>query len=77
MYAVKFFTTSYVHRGCTLLILTVERIVNPDEAGDHYQTDEDIELPSFSLATISIATSNFSSTNILGQGGFGIVYKVY
>lgn len=33
-------------------------------------------LPSFSLATIAIAANNFSSTNNLGEGGFGIVYKV-
>lgn len=38
--------------------------------------DGDIELPLFDLATIKFATNNFSSTNILGEGGFGPVYKV-
>uniref|UniRef100_A0A6N2MW97 non-specific serine/threonine protein kinase n=1 Tax=Salix viminalis TaxID=40686 RepID=A0A6N2MW97_SALVM len=36
---------------------------------------EDMELPSFDLATIVKATDNFSSNNKLGQGGFGPVYK--
>lgn len=37
---------------------------------------EDLELPSFDLDTIVNATNNFSSTNKLGEGGFGAVYKV-
>ncbi|KAK4587115.1 hypothetical protein RGQ29_024015 [Quercus rubra] len=36
---------------------------------------EDMEVPFFTLATIVIATNNFSSHNKLGEGGFGIVYK--
>ncbi|XP_075653985.1 G-type lectin S-receptor-like serine/threonine-protein kinase At4g27290 [Castanea sativa] len=36
---------------------------------------EDIEVPFFTLATIVIATNNFSSDNKLGEGGFGLVYK--
>ncbi|CAI9773475.1 unnamed protein product [Fraxinus pennsylvanica] len=35
----------------------------------------DIELPIFDLVTITTATENFSSTNMIGEGGFGIVYK--
>lgn len=38
--------------------------------------DEDIEIPMFNLITITTATENFSLTNIIGEGGFGIVYKV-
>ncbi|TYJ48590.1 hypothetical protein E1A91_A01G073300v1 [Gossypium mustelinum] len=38
---------------------------------------EDLELPVFDFAIIATATNNFSSNNILGQGGFGPVYKVY
>ena len=37
---------------------------------------EDLEVPFFSLATIVTATNNFSSDNKLGEGGFGLVYKV-
>ncbi|KAL4312374.1 hypothetical protein GQ457_01G005240 [Hibiscus cannabinus] len=37
--------------------------------------NEDIELPVFDFATIAMATNNFSSNNMLGQGGFGPVYK--
>ncbi|KAG5255073.1 G-type lectin S-receptor serine/threonine-protein kinase [Salix suchowensis] len=39
------------------------------------ELQEDMELPSFDLATIVKATDNFSSNNKLGQGGFGPVYK--
>jgi len=37
---------------------------------------KDLELPFFDLATIEKATDNFSSNNKLGEGGFGLVYKV-
>ncbi|XP_050144790.1 G-type lectin S-receptor-like serine/threonine-protein kinase At4g27290 isoform X1 [Malus sylvestris] len=36
---------------------------------------EDRELPLFDLTTIAKATDNFSSSNKLGEGGFGPVYK--
>ncbi|KAL2496104.1 G-type lectin S-receptor-like serine/threonine-protein kinase [Forsythia ovata] len=35
---------------------------------------EDLELPSFDLATVAAATDNFSSENMIGEGGFGPVY---
>lgn len=37
---------------------------------------DDLELPLFSLSTVTKATSNFSDKNMLGEGGFGSVYKV-
>ncbi|KAF2305040.1 hypothetical protein GH714_001272 [Hevea brasiliensis] len=36
---------------------------------------DELELPSFDFVTISTATHNFSDENMLGQGGFGRVYK--
>ena len=35
------------------------------------------DLPVFDLSTIVEATKEFSSANMLGHGGFGIVYKVH
>ncbi|KAK6154299.1 hypothetical protein DH2020_008547 [Rehmannia glutinosa] len=35
----------------------------------------DLELPVFKLETIMAATNNFSRENIVGEGGFGPVYK--
>ncbi|CAA3028733.1 Serine threonine kinase [Olea europaea subsp. europaea] len=36
---------------------------------------EGLELPSFGLATVATATDNFSSKNMIGEGGFGPVYR--
>ncbi|WMV39795.1 hypothetical protein MTR67_033180 [Solanum verrucosum] len=36
---------------------------------------EDMELPLFDVMTVSAATNNFSSDNIIGEGGFGSVYR--
>ena len=37
---------------------------------------EDMEVTFFTLTIIATATENFSSNNKLGEGGFGLVYKV-
>ncbi|KAJ9153662.1 hypothetical protein P3X46_027080 [Hevea brasiliensis] len=43
---------------------------------DHCEgREEEMELPMFDLTTIVDATNNFSSSNKLGEGGFGPVYK--
>ncbi|KAJ1272961.1 hypothetical protein BS78_06G243200 [Paspalum vaginatum] len=42
----------------------------PNELGD-----ENVELPFVSFGDIAAATDNFSEDNMLGQGGFGKVYK--
>ncbi|KAH0651447.1 hypothetical protein KY285_031571 [Solanum tuberosum] len=38
--------------------------------------NEDMELPLFDLVTVTSATDNFSSANVIGEGGFGPVYKL-
>ena len=37
---------------------------------------KEVDLPMFSFASVSAATNNFSIENKLGEGGFGLVYKV-
>jgi len=37
---------------------------------------DDLELPLMEFEEVAMATNNFSNANKLGQGGFGIVYKV-
>ncbi|XLR41623.1 hypothetical protein S83_026283 [Arachis hypogaea] len=37
--------------------------------------EEELELPLFDMATLIAATNNFSTSNILGKGGFGTVYQ--
>ncbi|KAF3956696.1 hypothetical protein CMV_018207 [Castanea mollissima] len=51
----------------------LENIVMIDQ--DIEGQSEDMEVPFFTLATIVMATNNFSSYNKLGEGGFGLVYK--
>lgn len=36
----------------------------------------DLELPLFDLVTVTTSTESFSSANVIGEGGFGQVYKV-
>ncbi|XP_034912697.1 G-type lectin S-receptor-like serine/threonine-protein kinase At4g27290 isoform X3 [Populus alba] len=40
-----------------------------------YQDEEDLDLPHYDLNTLAIATNGFSFSNLLGEGGFGPVYK--
>jgi len=51
-----------------------------EKTENNRETDQvqnmDLELPLFELATIANATDNFSINNKLGEGGFGLVYKV-
>ena len=41
----------------------------------HFEASED-QKEYIDLATILAATDNFSDSNLIGQGGFGPVYKV-
>jgi len=46
-----------------------------DELGREKNTN-DFELPFLKFQDILVMTNNFSSTFMIGQGGFGKVYKV-
>ena len=41
-----------------------------------YSRKDEVKMPLFSFASVSIATDNFSDAKKLGEGGFGPVYKV-
>lgn len=45
--------------------------------GDRTNSNKDPELSQMDFGTICEATNDFCNSNKLGQGGFGIVYKVY
>ncbi|THG00637.1 hypothetical protein TEA_011640 [Camellia sinensis var. sinensis] len=42
-----------------------------------FKDDENIDLPIFNIVTITNATNNFSISNKIGEGGFGLVYKAW
>lgn len=59
------------------------RVKAPNDSSDGSNTLNDgvkgtagSELPLFGFSVVAIATNNFSDANKLGEGGFGIVYKV-
>ncbi|PON86655.1 S-locus glycoprotein [Trema orientale] len=65
--------------GMSILILTFGCIIWKRETNKRERLEskkEDIDLPIFDFATIAAATNNFSNTSMLGEGGFGPVYKV-
>ncbi|KAE9461944.1 hypothetical protein C3L33_06140, partial [Rhododendron williamsianum] len=71
---------------CTMLVLIMllvfgvhwyrSRLLFPSYVQQDYEFDIG-HLKRFSFRELQIATSNFSPKNILGQGGFGVVYKGY
>ncbi|XP_061336708.1 G-type lectin S-receptor-like serine/threonine-protein kinase At4g27290 [Gastrolobium bilobum] len=63
---------------CFIIIILRRRGVPSKIFGKHFKDrlrKEDIDLPTLDLAIITKATENFSSSNKLGEGGFGPVYK--
>ncbi|KAI8525712.1 hypothetical protein RHMOL_Rhmol13G0250700 [Rhododendron molle] len=71
---------------CTMVVLIMllvfgvhwyrSRLLFPSYVQQDYEFDIG-HLKRFSFRELQIATSNFSPKNILGQGGFGVVYKGY
>nr|VDD01239.1 unnamed protein product [Brassica rapa] len=51
------------------VVLTSERYISRENKTD------DLELPLMEFEALDMATNRFSVANMLGQGGFGIVYK--
>ena len=51
-------------------------IEHNSKGGENNEGQEHLDLPLFNLATLLNATNNFSDENKLGEGGFGLVYKV-
>lgn len=48
---------------------------NPKVHPDPYEDPDVDQLRRFSLEELQLATDNFSNENILGRGGFGMVYR--
>ncbi|KAI8525267.1 hypothetical protein RHMOL_Rhmol13G0217500 [Rhododendron molle] len=65
----------YVRLAASELAQRPETASQQDQENNRSTAEEDLELPLFDLATISIATNNFSYENKIGEGGFGPVYK--
>jgi hypothetical protein len=40
------------------------------------EDEKGIDIPYFHLERIAVATDGFSNANKIGEGGFGLVYKV-
>ena len=49
----------------------------PKQSFTNGRENGDLELPLFDFTTINYATDNFSIKNVLGQGGFGPLFKVF
>ncbi|KAI6704873.1 hypothetical protein NL676_007835 [Syzygium grande] len=70
--------TREISGGGRDLHVRVDALVLGSEVGKELDgTTTDQELPLLDITTIKAATNNFASTNKLGQGGFGPVYKVW
>ncbi|KAL6529537.1 hypothetical protein OROGR_015160 [Orobanche gracilis] len=65
--------------GLSLALFIWKRKLNAqkpsNKEGLEESKDKDLELPVYDLSTVTTATNSFSSSNKLGEGGFGPVYK--
>lgn len=77
-----FFFLCFSGKGTARKQIQLHKIGDANDTDFHYQhvqgRDNDLKAQDFfiDLETLNLATSNFSDSNILGQGGFGPVYKV-
>nr|TKR98846.1 hypothetical protein D5086_0000198840 [Populus alba] len=65
---------------CVCIFLRARRKQKGEEEEEEEAEDlnemEDVELLQLDFGTVRAATGNFSEDNKLGQGGFGVVYKI-
>ncbi|CAI0439129.1 unnamed protein product [Linum tenue] len=59
----------------SVVLSTGETRGDPEDNARFGAEKDDLELPLFDIAAISVATNNFSLSNVVGEGGFGPVYK--
>ena len=59
-----------------ILLIILHKTDSNETTSQNGGQEEDLELPLFSICTITTATDNFSLNNKLGEGGFGPVYRV-
>ncbi|KAJ6333386.1 hypothetical protein OIU77_009288 [Salix suchowensis] len=83
----SYLCTSSHAQNCMGISKPVNETVSSERASSHHRwvlsvaiVQQDYEfdidhLKRFSFRELQIATSNFSPRNILGQGGYGVVYK--
>ncbi|XP_061984716.1 probable LRR receptor-like serine/threonine-protein kinase At5g45780 isoform X2 [Populus nigra] len=83
----SYLCTSSHAQNCMGISKPVNETVSSEQASSHHRwvlsvaiVQQDYEfdighLKRFSFRELQIATSNFSPKNILGQGGYGVVYK--
>nr|DAD20612.1 TPA_asm: hypothetical protein HUJ06_022075 [Nelumbo nucifera] len=73
-----FFFAERKEKGQPTLLNYLEARNSTNFSGNNIQTGKQVnsqEMPLIDLATLQVATSNFSSENKPGEGGFGPVYK--
>ncbi|KAL0801047.1 hypothetical protein Bca101_056223 [Brassica carinata] len=56
-------------------LLINEVVLTSERYKSRENKTEDLELPLMEFKSLGMATNRFSDANMLGQGGFGIVYK--
>ena len=62
------------HRIYTYNERHVQDLIDAGEFNE--ENEKGIDVPFYDLESILVATDNFSNENKLGQGGYGLVFKV-